>query len=130
MEDLGKYFVNMIISEGLWEVSQFVGDGAVMVGVRQLGEVRVRIHEVRGLVDPRAGEQRRDLRGLLQRHDVLLVLGRRLHQGALPRLLLGRRACTRNIFIVNGKILLKRCRAAEKSDCNVCNIMISPSELL
>ena len=130
MEDLGKYFVNMIISEGLWEVSQFVGDGAMMVGVCQLGEVRVGVHEVRGLVDPRAGEQRRDLRGLLQGHDVLLVLGRRLHQGALPRLLLGCRACTRNIFIVNGKILLKRCRAAEKSDCNVCNIMISPSELL
>ena len=130
MEDLGKYFVNMIISEGLWEVSQFVGDGAMMVGVCQLGEVRVGVHEVRGLVDPRAGEQRRDLRGLLQGHDVLLVLGRRLHQGALPGLLLGCRACTRNIFIVNGKILLKRCRAAEKSDCNVCNIMISPSELL
>ena len=130
MEDLGKYFVNMIISEGLWEVSQFVGDGAMMVGVCQLGEVRVGVHEVRGLVDPRAGEQRRDLRGLLQGHDVLLVLGRRLHQGALPRLLLGCRACTRNIVIVNGKILLKRCRAAEKSDCNVCNIMISPSELL
>ena len=130
MEDLRKYFVNMIISEGLWEVSQFVGDGAMMVGVCQLGEVRVGVHEVRGLVDPRAGEQRRDLRGLLQGHDVLLVLGRRLHQGALPRLLLGCRACTRNIFIVNGKILLKRCRAAEKSDCNVCNIMISPSELL
>ena len=130
MEDLRKYFVNMIISEGLWEVSQFVGDGAMMVGVCQLGEVRVGVHEVRGLVDPRAGEQRRDLRGLLQGHDVLLVLGRRLHQGALPWLLLGCRACTRNIFIVNGKILLKRCRAAEKSDCNVCNIMISPSELL
>ena len=75
MEDLGKYFVNMIISEGLWEVSQFVGDGAMMVGVCQLGEVRVGVHEVRGLVDPRAGEQRRDLRGLLQGHDVLLVIG-------------------------------------------------------
>ena len=102
----------------------------VMTTVCQVREVGVWIHHLRGLVDPRTGEERRNLRRLLERHDVLLVLGRRLHQGALPRLLLGCRACTRNIFIVNGKILLKRCRAAEKSDCNVCNIMISPSELL
>ena len=85
MEDLRKYFVNMIISEGLWEVSQFVGDGAMMVGVCQLGEVRVGVHEVRCLVDPRAGEQRRDLRGLLKRHDVLLVPGRGHHgSGGAP----------------------------------------------
>ena len=66
MEDLRKYFVNMIISEGLWEVSQFVGDGAMMVGVCQLGEVRVGVHEVRGLVDLGPGEEGRDLRRLLE----------------------------------------------------------------
>ena len=47
--------------------------------VCQVGKVGVRIHEVRGLVDLGPGEEGRDLRRLLEAHDVLLVIGRGHH---------------------------------------------------
>lgn len=66
----------------LWEVTEFmrhVPGLMVLTLVCQVGKVRVRVHEVRGLVDLGPGEEGRDLRWLLEAHDVLLVIGRGHH---------------------------------------------------
>ena len=60
----------------------------VRPAVCHIGEVRLRIHHLRGLVDPRTGEERRNLRRLLERHDVLLVVGGR-HHGSLALTVVG-----------------------------------------
>ena len=54
----------------------------ILTLVCQVGKVGVRVHEVRGLVDLCPGEEGRDLRRLLEAHDVLLVIGRG-HHGSL-----------------------------------------------
>ena len=65
----------------LWKVTQFMGHISVMMTIlRQIGEVGVRIHHLCCLVDPGPGEQGGDLGGLLQGHDVLLVIGGGYHR--------------------------------------------------
>ena len=51
----------------LWEISQFMGNISVMMAsVCHVREVGVWIHHLRGLVDPRPGEEGRDLRRFLE----------------------------------------------------------------
>ena len=51
--------------------------------VCQVGKVRVGVHEVCGLVYLGPGEEGRDLRRLLEAHDVLLVIGRGHHRSLI-----------------------------------------------